>query len=55
MTALIAGSFYQHDEAYLNAQSNKHWRGVYMLHEVDNGYFHEMAVSIDFLKAKYGT
>jgi len=54
MTAIIAGSFYQHDEDYLDAQSNKHWRGVIMLHEVNEGAFQPMLVSLDYLKRKYG-
>jgi hypothetical protein len=54
MTAIICGSCYLHDEDYLNAQTNQHWRGVYMLHEVENGSFDEMPVSLNFLKEKYG-
>jgi len=54
MTALICGSYYQHDEDYMDYQSNKHWRGLYVLHEVDNGSFDELAVSLKYLKRKYG-
>ncbi|HEY6028608.1 MAG TPA: hypothetical protein VIV09_17060 [Pseudolabrys sp.] len=54
ITGIIAGSCYLHDEPYLNAQSNEVWRGVYMLHEVNNGSFDEMPVSLTFLKEKYG-
>ncbi|CAB4241221.1 hypothetical protein UFOVP67_4 [uncultured Caudovirales phage] len=54
MTALICGSYYQHDENYMDYQSNKHWRGLYVLHEVDNGSFDELAVSLKYLKRKYG-
>jgi hypothetical protein len=53
MTAIICGSCYEHDEDYLGPQGNQHFRGVYMLHEVDNGSFDEMAVSIRFLKENY--
>jgi hypothetical protein len=53
MTAIISGSFYQHDEDYLSPFTNKHWRGFYMLHEVSDGSFDEMAVSISFLKKKF--
>ena len=53
ITGIIAGSCYEHDEDYLNMQSNNHWRGVYMLHEVNNGSFDEMAVSLDYLKRTY--
>jgi hypothetical protein len=54
ITAIIAGSFYQHDEGYLNPQTNRHWKGFYVLHEVEDGSFDEMAVSLGFLKRKYG-
>ena len=54
ITAIIAGSFYQHDEDYLSPLTNHHWRGLYVLNDVRNGAFEEMAVSIAFLKRKYG-
>lgn len=53
MTAIIAGSCYLHDEDYLSYQTNVHWRGIYMLHNVVDGSFDEMAVSLDYLKGKY--
>lgn len=55
ITAIIAGSCYTHEEPYMGIQGNKHWRGVVVLHEVENGSFDEMFVSLDFLKKKYGT
>jgi hypothetical protein len=54
MTTLIAGSFYQHEEEYLSPISNAHWRGIYVFHEVKDGAFDEMAVSMNYLKRKYG-
>jgi hypothetical protein len=53
MTCIIAGSCYLHDEAYLNPQTNNHWSGMYMLHNVRDGAFDEMAVSLDYLRSKY--
>lgn len=53
ITGLFAGTFYQHDEDYLNPQGNKHWRGIWVLHQVSNGEFDEMPVSLDYLKRKY--
>jgi len=55
ITAIMAGSFYLHDEAYMPWVVNRHWRGVYVLHEVRNGSFDEMPVSIDYLARKYGS
>lgn len=54
ITAIIAGSCYTHDEDYMGPQGNKHWRGILMLHEVNDGQFDEMFVSLDYLNKKYG-
>jgi hypothetical protein len=53
MTAIISGSFYQHDEEYMSPFTNNHWRGMYFLHEVKGGSFDEMAVSINYLKRRF--
>ncbi len=53
MTAIISGSFYQHQEEYLSPFTNNHWRGMYFLHEVKNGSFDEMAVSINYHKRRF--
>lgn len=55
VTAIVVGSYYLHDEDYMDKLSNRHWRGLLMLHEVNDGQFDEMTLSIDYLKAKYGT
>lgn len=55
LTSIIAGSCYEHDEDYLGAQGNKHWRGFLVLHDVNNGEFDHMPVSLDWVKRKYGT
>jgi hypothetical protein len=44
---------YPHDEPYLNAQTNNHWRGILMLNEVSNGTFDAMQVSLKFLEERY--
>jgi hypothetical protein len=54
MTGIIAGSFYEHEEAYLTIQNNIHWRGVYQLNDCKEGSFDELPLSIDYLKSKYG-
>jgi hypothetical protein len=53
LTSIIAGSCYEHDEDYLGPQGNKHWRGILVLHEVNDGAFDLMPVSLDYLKRKY--
>lgn len=50
---LICGAAYLHDEDYLGYQGNNHWRGVVMLHEVRDGAFDPMFISLDFLCRKY--
>ena len=54
LTGLFVGGFYQHDEEYLRWQGNRHWRGIWVLHEVVDGSFDEMPVSINYLRQKYG-
>lgn len=54
MTTIISGSFYQHEEDFLNAQTNNHWHGVWLFHEVKNGAFDEMPVSLEYLRQRYG-
>lgn len=53
ITAIIAGSCYEHEEGYLGAQGNKHYRGFVMLHDVKNGNFNEMWVPLEYLHSKY--
>lgn len=55
ITGIIAGSCYEHDEDYLGPQGNKHWRGILVLHEVEDGSFDLMPVSLKYLKKKYGS
>jgi hypothetical protein len=54
ITSIICGSCYEHDEDYLGPQGNKHWRGIVMLNEVNNGEFDEMFISLAYLKERYG-
>jgi hypothetical protein len=53
LTAVIAGSCYEHDELYLGPQGNKHWRGFLVLNDVRDGQFDLMPVSIDYINRKY--
>lgn len=55
MTAIIAGSCYEHEESYLGPQGNKHWHGVIMLHNVKDGEFDEMFAPLHYLKAKFAS
>jgi hypothetical protein len=53
ITNIIAGSCYEHDEDYMGPQGNKHWRGILVLHEVQDGSFDLMPVSLGYLRKKY--
>ena len=53
LTSIIAGSCYEHDEDYLGPQGNKHFRGFLVLHDVNNGEFDNMTVSLKYLNQKY--
>ena len=50
---LIAGSFYMHQENYLGPQGTAYWRGVVMKHEVDNGNYDPMMISMEYLLNKW--
>jgi hypothetical protein len=51
---IIAGSYYLHNEEYMDQLSNTHWRGLVMLNDVRDGAFDEMLLSIEYLGRKYG-
>ncbi len=53
LTAVIAGSCYEHDMYYFNAQTNRHFRGILHLYEVEKGSFLVKPVSLDHLKKNY--
>lgn len=50
---LFAGVFYQHNEDYLGPQGNPTRRQIWMFHEVNDGFFYPVAVSLKYLKDKY--
>lgn len=54
ITCIIAGSCYEHNEAYMDHQTNQHFRGILAAHEVNNGTYDEMFVSLKYLKENYG-
>jgi hypothetical protein len=51
--ALITGSCYEHEEHYLNHQTNRHFRGLYMLFDVKDGMFDECPISLRYLRKRY--
>jgi hypothetical protein len=53
LTAVISGSFYQHDEPYMSPLANRHYRGMCFLHEVKDGQFDEMWLSVNYLLRKW--
>lgn len=54
LTSVIAGSFYTHEEEYMGAFGNKHWRGALMLHNVEDGEFDLNPLPMKYLEMKYG-
>lgn len=54
LRGLVCGSYYQHDEEYRGPQARFEWRGLMVCHEVHDGDYDLMEVSIDFLKERYG-
>jgi hypothetical protein len=53
LTAIICGSCYEHDEAYLGPQGNNHFRGLYVLNDVKDGSFNEVAVPLSTIVANF--
>lgn len=53
ITSIIAGSSYDYDLDYMGVQGNKHWRGIIMLHNMQQGAFDEVYIPTNYLKEKY--
>jgi hypothetical protein len=53
LTAIFAGTYYQHDENYLGPQGNSQYRGVWMLYDVVDGEFETVPVPLKFLSKHY--
>ena len=53
LTSVIAGSCYEHNEDYMSTQGNNHWRGFLVLHDVHDGEFDLMPVSLAYINKKY--
>ncbi len=52
LQSIIAGSCYEHNEDYLGPQQNNHWRGCLMLHDVHDGEFDIMPISLKYLNSR---
>ncbi len=50
---LVQGACYLHDEFYRGLQSNNEWRGIFIFHEVSDGDYCLMEVSLDYLCRRY--
>ena len=50
---IVAGACYLHDEDYKGPQGNAHWRGIIIKHEVENGSYDPMFVSLNYLCRRY--
>jgi hypothetical protein len=50
---LVAGACYLHDEDYKGYQGNAHWRGIIVKHEVQDGSYDPMFVSLNYLCLRY--
>jgi len=44
---------YLHDEGYKGPQGNDHWRGIVVKHQVEDGQYDHMLVSLDYLCRRY--
>lgn len=53
LRGLVVGSFYQHIEEYKGPQANDHWQGCIMKHEVREGNYDIMELSLHYLMDKW--
>jgi len=44
---------YEHDEEYKGVQGNHHWRGIILKHNVKQGSYDPLFISLDWLKNEY--
>lgn len=51
---LVCGSFYQHNEDYRGPQATGEWRGIVICHDVRDGHYDPMFVSLSYLERRYG-
>lgn len=51
---IISGACYTHEEVYKGKQGNHHWRGIITLHNVRDGSFDPLFISLDWLERTYG-
>ena len=51
--ALVSGACYLHNEDYKGYQGNAHWRGIVICHEVNDGSYDPMFISLDYLCRRY--
>lgn len=52
---IVAGACYEHDEDYKGVQGNHHWRGIILKHNVKEGSYDPLFISLDWLKRTYGS
>lgn len=50
---LFVGACYEHNEDYLGPQGNTYDRGFWVKHEVADGHYHPLYVSLQYVKANY--
>lgn len=53
LQGLVAGSFYEHDEEYRGPQATNEYRGIVYKHEVHDGRYDLMMVSLPYLKREW--
>ncbi len=51
---IIAGAYYEHEESYKGHQGNHHFRGIVVKHNVKDGSFNPMIISLEYLRGRYG-
>lgn len=50
---IVAGAGYVHNETYKGVQGNHHWRGIIVKHNVRDGSYDPLFISMDWLEKEY--
>lgn len=50
---LVSGAYYDHQEGYKGVQGNHHWRGCVLKHNVRNGSYDPLFISLEWLREEY--
>jgi hypothetical protein len=51
---MVVGAGYVHEEHYKGKQGNHHWKGIVVKHNVKDGSYDPLFISMSWLESEYG-